>query len=583
MDNSIIQDDDVIITDTFLSDNEEEEQFIKQKAFAQRNSRVGIKKSDDNTTYVENPNWRSVRNTNFDGPNEDGASSPEEASIILKNDNPREKENGRDNGEEGFFDFDNYLKDDDNVQEQGKQEDRGKKLRSVRNNKVWHDSDDDVLERDSKSHSRGFAAESEDDESLDGEQIEIGHETDEEHLIKNEQSENYFEKYIDKVDIETYEGEEQINAASTIKMEDIYIFDNNEMDSHIKKKRRLNKMNEKNIFLKYYLQKFTFHRIEDKKIRQLVGMPKANLILPVYNSDLYVLQYKERLLSMSKKISFRGRIGHVQESNGSVYILMYDNYVRNYNLEKGIVYKNRIHPGNAGRVIPMEIKFFHTNNEENMGLSEQSNNHLYGISFRRSRKINIYDTRSFDVVKSFEMDYKCIGMNFHQKSNSLFAIDSKGNLYNWCLNTNKLINRVVDNYSVFPSCFSIHGDNLVTGSFTGFLNLFHVDNLTTPIKSFKNLTLPVSNAIFNPSHNCLLYYTKLAKNGIKLIDLHTNYVYCNIPWFNNNVRYNVLAADFFNGGDNMCFSVKANSFYVYDLLGAGPVASGGELKATSVV
>ncbi|GAB69073.1 hypothetical protein PCYB_145010 [Plasmodium cynomolgi strain B] len=306
-------------------------------------------------------------------------------------------------------------------------------------------------------------------------------------------------------------------------------------------------------------------------------MPKANLIMPVYNSDLYVLQYKERLLSMSKKVSFRGRIGHVQESNGSVYILMHDNYVRNYNMEKGIVYKNRIHPGNAGRVIPMEIKFFDTKNEEKNGLlpSQQSSDNLYGISFRRSRKINIYDTRSFDVVKNFEMDYRCIGMNFHKKTNSLFAIDSKGNLYNWCLNTNKLINRVVDNYSVFPSCFSMHGDYIVAGSFSGFLNLFHVDNLTEPIKSFKNLTLPVCNAIFNPAHNCLLYYTKLAKNGIKLIDLHTNYVYCNVPWFNSNVRHNVLAADFFNGGDNLCFSVKANSFYVYDLFGGGSVASGG--------
>ncbi|KJP88014.1 hypothetical protein AK88_02289 [Plasmodium fragile] len=575
MDSSIIQDDDVIITDTFLSD-EEEEELINQKAVAQRNGRVGIKKSGYNTAYVGNKNWSSVRHTNFDGPNEDGASSLEEASVIVKNDNScEENENGRDDEEGGFFDFGNYLNGVDDVGEEDKQEEEsGKKMRSVRSNKVWHDSDDDVMECGSKSRARGFAAESEDDESVDGDQVDIGHETDEEHLIKNEQSENYFERYIDKVDIETYEGEEQKNAAATINMEDIYIFDNNEMDSHIKKKKRQNKMNEKSIFLKYYLQKFTLHRIEDTKIRQLVGMPKANLILPVYNSDLYVLQYKERLLSMLKKISFRGRISHVQESNGSAYILMHDNYVRNYNLEKGIVYKNRIHLGNAGRVIPMEIKFFDTKNEDNNELPQQSSDHLYGISFRRSRKINIYDTRSFDVVKNFEMDYKCIGMNFHKKTNSLFAIDSKGNLYNWCLNTNKLINRVVDNYSVFPSCLSMHGDYIVTGSFSGFLNLFHVDNLTSPIKSFKNLTLPVSNAIFNPSHNCLLYFTKLAKNGIKLIDLHTNYVYCNVPWFNTNVKHNVLAADFFNSGHNLCFSVKANSFYVYDLFGDGPVASG---------
>ncbi|EUD69096.1 hypothetical protein C922_00788 [Plasmodium inui San Antonio 1] len=578
MDSSIIQGDDVIITDTFLSDEEgeAEEQLIKQEAAAQRNGRVGIQKSDDNTAYVGNKNWTSLGHTNFDGPSEDRASSPEKASIMLENDNPyEEKANRRDNLEEGFFDFGNYLNGVDDVEEEDKQEERGKKMRSIRSNKVWHDSDDDVLEKSLNSRSRGFAAESEDDESLEGDQVEIGHETDEEHLIKNEQSENYLEKCIDRVDIETYEGEETKDAASTINMEDIYIFDNNEVDSHIKKKKRLNKMNEKSIFLKYYLQKFTFHRIQDKKIRQLVGMPKANLILPVYNSDLYVLQYKDKLLSLSKKVSFRGRIGHVHESNGSVYILMHDNYVRNYNLEKGIVYKNRIHLGNAGRVVPMEIKFFNRESEEKKGLSHQSSDHLYGISFKQSRKINIYDTRSFDVVKNFEMDYKCIGMNFHQKTNSLFAIDSKGNLYNWCLNTNQLINRVVDNHSVFPSCFTLHEDYIVTGSFTGFLNLFRVDDLTTPIKSFKNLTLPVSNAIFNPTHNCLLYYTKLAKNGIKLIDLGTNYVYCNVPWFNTNVRYNVLAADFFNGGDNLCFSVKANSFYVYDLFGDSSVASGG--------
>ncbi|GAW83620.1 hypothetical protein, conserved [Plasmodium gonderi] len=586
MNSSMFEGNDIIITDTFLSDDENEEEVhnIKKKATNEKNNCVRVKKSDSIVHVANDDNLNSIFTTNYDKPN-DEISSSEESYPITRKDNKYEEIPSNQNEVEGFFNFENYLNDTNGLSEEEEKGELRKRKRCLKGNKAWHDSDDDVTggvvenseneisDKDPNEFPHRFAAVS-DNDSEDGIQLAIEQEEDEEKLIKNEQSKSYFEKYIENIEIETYESKEKDDPSSNINMEDVYIFDDKEMDVHIKKKKKINKMNEKNIFLKYHLQKFTFHQIEDKKIKQLVGLPKAKLILSVYNSNLHLFQYKDRQLTISKKICFSKNISHVQEHNGDAYILLYDNYIRNYNLEKGMVYKNRIHYGNTNFAVPKEIKFFDDNNEkieeEMSEISKCSNDNLYGISFRHSGKINVYDTRCYDVVKSFEMDYKYIGMSFHKKTNSLFGIDNKGNIYNWCLNSNKLIDKVMDNYSVFPSCFNIYDDYLVTGSYNGFLNLFDVNNLKEPIKSFKNLTLRVSNAIFNHSHNCLLYYTKLAKNGIKLIDLKTNYVYCNVPWFNVNMKYNILAADFFNNGNNLCFSVKPNSFYLYDIFGDTP-------------
>ncbi|CRH02666.1 conserved Plasmodium protein, unknown function [Plasmodium relictum] len=536
-----IEGDDFIVTETFLSDESlgenEKETFEKNKLGVKKN----IYKSKSNK--LQNI-FTNICNTNNTSLKEEAQEIKKKKGNDLKKDNNLNKLNA--SNETGiYFNFENHLYNTDNLNDE-KEEKKEKKVK-----KVWYDSDDELTNE------------------LDEENLENYKENgnfvidnEEEKLIENEEeNQNIFEKYIEKVKVETFQKNED-DSVSNIHTNDIYIFDDKEIDLQLKKRRKRNKTSENNIFLKYYLQQFTISQINEKKIKQIVTLPKSNLILPVYNLNLYMLQYKDRQLSIQKKISFNRKIKYVEEFNGNLYILSYDNFIRNYNIEKGIVYKNRIHYDKLTISLPKELKFFDSNNTKD---EDKFNSNLFSISFSNSGKINLYDTRSFDIIKTFEMDHNYVGMNFHKKSNSIFALDEKGYLYNWCLNTNKLVDKLMDNYSVFPSFLNIYDDYLVTCSFNGFLNLFNINNLKEPIKSFKNLTLKINNAIFNPSHDCLLYYTNSLKNGIKLIDLKTNYIYCNLPWFNSNIKYNIYAANFFNNGNNLCFAVKPNSFYVYDI------------------
>ncbi|CRG93548.1 conserved Plasmodium protein, unknown function [Plasmodium gallinaceum] len=537
MNKSSIEGDDFIVTDKFLSDEsseENEKEPLEKNISGVKNTNIyKSKKSklqnvfsniyDTNNTLNEKPQ-KIIKNI---------------SDYIGKDINSNNLNISNETG--NCFNFEDHLFGNNNLNNEKEEKKKKKKA-----NKVWYDSDDELYETNFENYEQNenFVIENE------------------ENLIENEEeNQNIFEKYIEKVKIEIFQENEN-NSVSNMQTDDIYIFDDKEINMQIQKRRKRNKTSENNIFLKYYLQQFTINQIDEKKIKQIVTLPKSNLILPVYNLNLYMLQYKDKQLNIQKKISFNRKIKYVEEFNGNLYILSFDNFIRNYNIEKGIVYKNRIHYDKLTISLPKEIKFFDNNNT---GDIDNCNSNLFSISFSKSGKINLYDKRSFDIIKTFEMDHNYIGMHFHQKSNSLFALDEKGYLYNWCLNTNKLVNKLMDNYSVFPSFLNIHDDYLVTCSFNGFLNLFNINNLKKPIKSFKNLTLRINNAIFNPSHNCLLYYTNSLKNGIKLIDLKTNYIYCNIPWFNSNIKYNIYAANFFNNGNNLCFAVKPNSFYVYDI------------------
>ncbi|KYN98047.1 hypothetical protein PGSY75_1224400 [Plasmodium gaboni] len=597
--NHIFEDDDIILTDRFLSDesDQNENDEIEKKKYIKQNKQnienisndssvlsnhhfnknVGMKRNNSIFNNEENKNKKYLTN-NYHMEHKNISSLKDNSNEFNCNKNNYSNTRYDNNVTGNYFDFDNYYisnidntnnreneifkYDEKNIEIDGKYKKNNKRLK--RSTRVWHDSDDDVDDKNENLDSTGNYLNEDNLHSDDSNEFNYLDEKEDENLIKNKEAhDNIFEEYIDEnVHMENFSLNNNEGAISQIQADDIYIFDDEKIDMHIQKKKKWNKKNDNNIFLKYFLQKFTMHQIEDKKLKQLVCLPKSNLIFPVYNLNLYMLKYEDNSLNISKKISFKRKIKYVQEYKDNLYILSYDNFLRNYNLEKGVVYKNRIHYDKLDISLPREIKFVDKNTDDE---NNTSSSYLFSLSFQNSGKINVYDSRSYDIVKTFEMTNKYVGMNFHKKSNSLFALDEKGYLYNWCLNTNKLINKLVDNYSIFPSCLNIYNDYLVTGSCNGFLNLFDINNLNTPIKSFKNLTLRVHDIIYNPSHNMLLYYTDIMKNGIKLIDLKTKYVYCNVPWFNINVKYNIYAANFFNNGNNLCFAVSNNSFYVYNI------------------
>ncbi|CXJ22457.1 conserved Plasmodium protein, unknown function [Plasmodium berghei] len=539
----------VLIDDGFYTSEDNEQEKKKKKKNTASKNYTNLKNKKSKVSHNEQYNiLEKNMNENSNDKSENSVSSDDDQvnEFEKQNNNKYNNLKTKKNEEYHYFNLDNYLGSDNDLNEENEQSynnQTNKKVKGI-SGKVWNDSEDDEYDDDSY------------DRKLD--RLKIIQDND--HLNDN----ICIDAFDEKVNVEdiSVKGNRDINAFPS---EDIYIYDNKDTDYNIYNTKKNKKQNEKCIFLKYRLHQYTFNQINEKKIKQIVSLPNKNIILSVYKNNLYVMEYKDEELNASKKLKFNKILNYVEEYNESSYILSNDIFLRKYDMTKDAIYKTRVHNPNTV-LIPKEIKFYTKNNNLNDETKDEFSD-LYSMSFYSSNKINIYDTRSYDIVKSFELSNRFIGMNFHKKTNRLFAIDSKGYIYNWCLNTNKLINKMMDNYSVFPSAFEVYKDYLVTCSFNGFLNLFDINNLNKPIKSFKNLTHSIRDVVFSPAHNCLLYYTHLLKNGIRMVNLDTKYVYCNIPWLTTRSKYNIYAANFFNNGNNFCFATSSNSFYVYDICG----------------
>lgn len=463
--------------------------------------------------------------------------------------------------------FEMFDKVNDFNKKKKKQQVFKKKTNILVSEKVWHDSDDEnplsvKATGNDKADQCPFQFADEE------EQMEANV------LLENEENPlNIFEKYIENCGIELFvdgteqevsksdetERESELIQEANMVSEDVFIYNEEMIRMDISKRKGTSGKCQNNIYLPYRTYKFNSKKINEKASKQLITIPKDNLIMPIYKDSIYVLQFKDAQLDVLKKIKFKIPLRHAEEYNGNVYLLGNDNFVRTFNLEKGAVYKNRLNiPHDYSYVY--DIRFFTDHSDE-----QEEDAKLFSTSFVESGRINLYDYRTLDVTTSFLMNHDYVGMNFHVNSKTLVTIDKNGYLYKWCLRTNRLIYKLMDNYTVFPSCLKVYKDYLVTCACNGFLNLFHIDNPTEPLKSFKNITHYVKDAVFSQSHDYLLYYSQYSTNGAKLIDLKANYVYCNFPLQNKKNKFFYSSANFFNNGNTICLADKNNTFHIYDL------------------
>ncbi|ETW30045.1 hypothetical protein PFFCH_02538 [Plasmodium falciparum FCH/4] len=364
--NHIFEDDDIILTDRFLSDESSENDKREKKKYIKENKKnienvsnvllnnnfnknVGMKRNNSIFNNEENKDKNYF--TNNDLIEHKNKSLLKDKSNEFSFNKHNYSNTRYDNNVTGnYFDFDNYYvsnmdntnnpekeiyKYDENIEIDGKNKKNNKRLK--RSTRVWHDSDDDIDVKNEHLDTYGNYLNEEKFHSDDSNEFNYVDEKEDENLIRNiEAHDNVFEEYIDEhVHMENISSNTNKDAISHIQADDIYIFDDEKIDMHIQKKKKWNKKNDNNIFLKYFLQKFTIHQIEEKKVKQLVCLPKSNLIFPVYNLNLYMLKYEDNSLNISKKISFKRKIKYVQEYKDNLYILSYDNFLRNYNLEKG--------------------------------------------------------------------------------------------------------------------------------------------------------------------------------------------------------------------------------------------------------
>ncbi|SBS98359.1 hypothetical protein, conserved [Plasmodium ovale curtisi] len=600
MNHPFVEDNDFMIDDAFFSNNDESQGESEEE-------KKRISNSKKNVRGNENGQFKDALEDELENNYSNNYKKICKISWKGKQNHHANNQNGNFDRElysnnyetGGYCNFENYLHDvsdlnnGNSVSERYNKRSRNGAVRT-KPNRVWRDSDDEDL-ADTSNKGRATVNKSYGENKgirmMDNDYFsptEDVHEYAE--LDPYEKGKNFVETEIENVNIEMFESENQ--GKIDYKGEDIFIFDDTAINDVLYNGKR-GKRVENSIYLKYHLSFFYLNEIQEETIKQLATLPKNNLIIPSYVKCLYVLKYQDKELKILKKLSFKKNIKYVEEHDENLYILMYDNFLRMYNMEKGydsaghecvsthllcttpivnatltVVYKSRIH--NQENIFRLKtIRFFdmYGDSKKNNTSGSGSFSNLFSLSHFDSGRIDVYDKRCYDIVKTYNMDHDYIGMNFHQRTNSLYAIDKSGYVYNWCLNTNKMISRVMDNYSIFPSVLNVYNDYLVTGTNNGFLNLYDINNRKEPIKSFKNLVHRVKNAFFSTSNNYLLYYTSLLRNGVRLIDLESNYIYCNIPWFNSPLKHHVLGANFFNNGDNMCLAVKSNAFYVYDIWG----------------
>lgn len=486
-------------------------------------------------------------------------------NISIGSDDDNDDDYDYENKHKSFFEIFDTV--NDFTKKKKKQQVFKKKTNTVVSEKAWHDSDDENQLTQKKTGN----------DEIDQYPFQFADEEEQAEaniLLENEENPlNIFEKYIENCGIELFGNEaeqedsqpdetirehEALQEANMIS-EDVFIYNEEMIRMDISKRKGTSGKCQNNIYLPYRTYKFNSKKIKEKSSRQLITIPKENLIMPIYKDSIYVLQFKDAQLDVLKKIKFKIPLRHAEEYNGNVYLLGNDNFVRTFNLEKGAVYKNRLNIPRDNSYVH-DIRFFTDRSDKHIEDAK-----LFSLSFLESGKINLYDYRTLDTTTSFLMNHNYVGMNFHINSNTLITMDKSGYLYKWCLRTNRLMYKLMDNYTVFPSCLNVYKDYLVTCACNGFLNLFHIDNPTQPLKSFKNITQYVKDAVFSQSHDYLLYYSQYATNGAKLIDLKANYIYCNFPLQNKRNKFFYTSANFFNNGNTICLADKNNSFHIYDL------------------
>jgi len=237
-----------------------------------------------------------------------------------------------------------------------------------------------------------------------------------------------------------------------------------------------------------------------------------------------------------------------------------------YDLSSGVVSKV---PGICGR---KDRKYWNLT----MGLDRSDNpsmtaNRLYSVASDNGH-ILVCDVLTNRIARSFKLNAEVTGICFHPFQNSIFATDVEAYVYEWDLGTGRCKDRFQDVGSLNISSIAVPNVGsspsvIATGSTTGFVNLMHlgpngIDR--TPIKTFGNLTTPITTMCYHPTNEVLGIASRSVQSALRLIHVPSQSVYANWPTQRTPVGY-VTSACFSRSGSHLAIGNAKGNVLLYRL------------------
>ncbi|KAI8834501.1 WD40-repeat-containing domain protein [Chytridium lagenaria] len=118
----------------------------------------------------------------------------------------------------------------------------------------------------------------------------------------------------------------------------------------------------------------------------------------------------------------------------------------------------------------------------------------------------------------------------------LYSIGGDGEIYQWDLASRQCLHRFFDEGSVKSATLAISPDNslIATGSSTGIVNVYNLNSALqterpTPLKTYMNLTTPITALRFHPSSQALVFASKLKKDSMRISHTKSMSVFSNWP------------------------------------------------------
>jgi U3 small nucleolar RNA-associated protein 18 len=158
-------------------------------------------------------------------------------------------------------------------------------------------------------------------------------------------------------------------------------------------------------------------------------------------------------------------------------------------------------------------------------------------------------------------------------SKYLFSVGQTNTVYIWDLVTLRCIKRFSDDGGTLGTSIAVSGDLslLACGSASGIVNVYDLASILSndssqpsPLKSYGNITTPISGIDFHPSSQLLSFYSKEKRNALRIAHFPSGRVFTNWPTERSPLG-RVSSMSFNSDSSTVAFGSKDGVVQIYNL------------------
>lgn len=188
---------------------------------------------------------------------------------------------------------------------------------------------------------------------------------------------------------------------------------------------------------------------------------------------------------------------------------------------------------NTGEVEKISRMYGHEKFQKSMEYFKISPKGLYIALAGSSGYCNILNGATGQFLKPFKVEGTIIDFDFSSDENVLVVVNTAGDVWEFDMNTDKLIKRWQDESGTGITRVKLGGPKnrwLAIGTNNGIVNLYdRFSNDLKPFKVVENLITTISSLSFNPDGQLLVIASRAKRDALRIVHLPSGSVYSNWP------------------------------------------------------